>query len=97
MAFCSSLAFLLVRVFRLVSAVSISCDLYALRSTPSTASSSPSKPRLSLPFSRCMQLGQWNPGTLRRGCECRGTFRTPPTISRQTEVIKTVLSSSISF
>ncbi|XP_008382484.4 D-aminoacyl-tRNA deacylase-like [Malus domestica] len=39
MAFCSSLAFLLVRVFRLVGAVSISRDLYTLyphRSTPST-------------------------------------------------------------
>ncbi|TQE01520.1 hypothetical protein C1H46_012883 [Malus baccata] len=51
MAFCSSLAFLLVRIFRLVGAVSISHDLYAIHSTPSMASSSPSKPRLSLPFS----------------------------------------------
>ncbi|KAM0957413.1 hypothetical protein ACFX2A_026073 [Malus domestica] len=77
MAFCSSFAFPLVRVFHLVGAVSISHDLYALYalcSTPSTTSSSLSKPGLSLPFSWCMQLGQWNPGTLRQGRECRGTF-----------------------
>ncbi|RXI06009.1 hypothetical protein DVH24_018051 [Malus domestica] len=34
---------------------------------------------------------------IRRDRECRATFRTPLTVSRQTEVIKTFISSSISF